>query len=302
MKLASTVCLPALILGVLSLIFAEVASAQVPQLNDLASKIIKEVKPLKPRLIAVVDFRPPYGVDMPQGHYFAWLLSTIIEEKEKKLFVVAEHPAFDADLKRLRLTADALVPGDSLLGAAPVLGAEVLIIGTIERVGNHYALRVVPVRVASSEPLMAISAVIDTSEFLESMLIPLPAGVPLLTAASQAPDINIAILHLLSRPFLLRSCAPRENSGPRSLSCGGHFCRGGRTSPSGQNDRPRIGRTGLLRNQEVEIQAGYSKGRRHAGEGDCSRRSYVSFVLKEQLFQKGKRGEIFGRLTGKLQF
>jgi len=191
MKLASTVCLAALILGVLSLIFAEVASAQVPQLNDLASKIIKEVKPLKPRLIAVVDFRPPYGVDMPQGHYFAWLLSAIIEEKGKKLFVVAEHPAFDADLKRLRLTADALVPGDSLLGAAPVLGAEVLIIGTIERVGNHYALRVVPVRVASSEPLMAMSAVIDTSEFLESMLTPLPAGVPLLTAASQAPDINM---------------------------------------------------------------------------------------------------------------
>ena len=191
MKLASTVCLPALILGVLSLIFAEVASAQVPQLNDLASKIIKEVKPLKPRLIAVVDFRPPYGVDIPQGHYFAWLLSTIIEDKEKKLFVVAEHPAFDADLKRLRLTADALVPGDSLLSAAPVLGAEVLIIGTIERVGNHYALRVVPVRVASSEPLMAISAVIDTSEFLESMLAPLPAGVPLLTAASQTPDITM---------------------------------------------------------------------------------------------------------------
>jgi len=190
-KPASTGCVPALILGVLSLIFAEVASAQVPQLNDLASKIIKEVKPLKPRLVAVVDFRPPYGVDMPQGHYFAWLLSTIIGDKEKKLFVVAEHPAFDADLKRLRLTADALVPGDTLLGAAPVLGAEVLIIGTIERVGNHYALRVVPVRVASSEPLMAISAVIDTSEFLENLLTPLPAGVPLLTAASQAPDITM---------------------------------------------------------------------------------------------------------------
>jgi TonB family protein len=33
--------------------------------------------------------------------------------------------------------------------------------------------------------------VIYTSEFLESMLTPLPAGVPLLTAASQAPDITM---------------------------------------------------------------------------------------------------------------
>jgi hypothetical protein len=67
-----------------TLLFAARTSAQFPKLNDLASEIAKEVKPLKPHLVAVVDFRPPFGSSMPQGHYFAWILTSILQDRSKK--------------------------------------------------------------------------------------------------------------------------------------------------------------------------------------------------------------------------
>jgi hypothetical protein len=49
---------------------APVTRAQFSRLDDLAAQIAKEVKPLKPHLVAVVDFHPPSGGTTLQSHYF----------------------------------------------------------------------------------------------------------------------------------------------------------------------------------------------------------------------------------------
>jgi hypothetical protein len=49
----------------LVVLFSARAAAQLSNLDELASQIAKEVKPCKPHLVAVADFRPPYGSTMP---------------------------------------------------------------------------------------------------------------------------------------------------------------------------------------------------------------------------------------------
>ena len=151
------------------------AAAQVAQVGELVSRLDKELKPLKPRMVAVVDFRPPYGADKVQAHYLAWLLSNTINADGKKKFAIADHKAFDDDLASLHLTPEALIPGDSLRAAAPRVGADLLIIGTLDKRGNSYFLQITPVRVADSETFPPLSATFASTEFFESMLTPFPA-------------------------------------------------------------------------------------------------------------------------------
>lgn len=165
------------------------ACGQPPQLNDLATRISKEIKPLKPHLVAVVDFRPADGTSASQGHYLAALLSTVLKDQEKKKFTVADHWGFDADLERLRITPAALVPGDSLRSALPGIGADILIIGSVEKRGNSYVLQLSPLRVATVEALATLSATIESNNFLESMLAPFPPGIPKMTSRQQVADI-----------------------------------------------------------------------------------------------------------------
>ncbi len=161
-----------------TLLFASRASAQFPKLNDLASEIAKEVKPLKPHLVAIVDFRPPLGSSMPQGHYFAWILATILQDRAKKNFAVADHLGFDSDLSKLNISSASLVPGEALQSAAPNLGADVLITGTFEKRDNAYFLTVLPIRVADSKSLRLIETKIEITEFLDSFITPFPEDVP----------------------------------------------------------------------------------------------------------------------------
>jgi TonB family protein len=168
-----------------SLLFQAPAVAQAAQVNDLISRLDKELKPLKPNLVAVVDFRPPYDASLVQGHYLAWVVSTILATEKKKQFAVADHAALDADLARLHLTPQALVPGDSLRAAVPQIGADFLVIGTLEKRGNSYLLEITPVRVANSETFASLSATFESTEFLESMLTPLPAEVPKVSRGGQ---------------------------------------------------------------------------------------------------------------------
>jgi hypothetical protein len=42
--------------------------------------------------------------NLPQGHYFAWLVSDALRVRAKKHFAVAEHKSFDADLAKLHIT------------------------------------------------------------------------------------------------------------------------------------------------------------------------------------------------------
>lgn len=169
------------LLAACTLFAAAACSAQINQLNDLSARIEKELKPLKPHLVAVVDFRPPYGSELPQAHYFAWLLSVTLQDHGKGKFTVADHPAFDADLSRLHITADSLASVDSLRAAAPQIGADVLITGSIEKRGNSYFLQVTPVRLDNSRSGAPVSMTIESNEFFESMLTPFPTDIPKLS-------------------------------------------------------------------------------------------------------------------------
>jgi hypothetical protein len=174
----------------------------------------KELKLLKPSLVAVVDFRPPDGASLVQGHYLAWVVSTILAIEKKKKFAVADHGSLDADLARLHLTPQALVPGDSLRAAAPRIGADFLVIGTIEKRGTSYLLEITPVRVSNSETFAPLSATFESTEFFESMLTPSCGGSQ--GKESRSERCQHAILYPLSRSVLHRSRAAGRDQ--RSVS------------------------------------------------------------------------------------
>jgi len=176
---------------VVLIVWSGVASGQSLQLNDLAVEINKEIKLLKPRLVAVVDFRPGDGTSAAQGHYLAALLSGDLKNQKKKKFTVADHWDFDHDLARLRITPETLVPADSPSTALPGIGADVLIIGSIEKHGKSYFLQLTPVRVANSETLPALSTTIERNSFFESMLVPFPPDIPKMTSRKQVADIDM---------------------------------------------------------------------------------------------------------------
>ena len=75
MKRAQPACVRVCSFLLVMLFFTSATRAQFSRLDDLASQLAKKLKPVKPQLVAVADFRAPYGSDMPQEHYFAWLLS-----------------------------------------------------------------------------------------------------------------------------------------------------------------------------------------------------------------------------------
>jgi hypothetical protein len=160
------------------LLCAVTASAQFDKLDNLASEISKELKSLKPHLVAVVDFRPPNGSTMPQAHYFAAIFSSCLEDRANHKFAVANHKAFDSDLEKLQISLQSLVPGsENFRSAASHIGADVLITGTIEKRNDWYVLEATPVRLADGKVLATHSQMIVASDFLDSFITPFPANV-----------------------------------------------------------------------------------------------------------------------------
>jgi len=162
-------------------------TAQFSRLDDLASQIAKEVKPLKPHLVAVADFRSLDGKTSVQGHYFAWMVTDALRERSKKKFTVAGHKEFDDDLTKLKLSASTLVPGESLRSVAPHIGADILILGTIERRGSSYFLELTPVHTADGQTLATTCKSIVVNDFLDSMFTPFPEN--MLKAGAQGVSL-----------------------------------------------------------------------------------------------------------------
>jgi hypothetical protein len=157
---------------------ARAASAQLSHLDELASQIAKEVKPFKPHLVAVADFRPPYGSTMPQGHYFAAVLSRCLEDRANHKFTVANHTAFDSDLEKLQISGQSLAPdSENFRSAVSQIGADVLLTGTIEKRAGSYFVQVSPVRVADGKVLATRGQTIMANEFLDSFVTPFPPDV-----------------------------------------------------------------------------------------------------------------------------
>jgi len=69
------------------------------------------------------------------------------------------------------------VPGVSLQAAAPHLGTDFLVIGTVEKRSASYVLQLTPVRVADGSTFKSSIIELEASEFLGSLASPFPAGI-----------------------------------------------------------------------------------------------------------------------------
>jgi len=184
------------------------ALAQLGEFDDLASRLAKQLKPFNSRLVAVVDFRSPDGTSSPQGHYFAWILSSYLEQRTKSKFTVANHIGFDKDLAALQIVPSALVPGPALHAAAPHLGADVLITGIIEKRGDSYLIQLIAIHVADGKSLNAVSLSLKSSPFLESLITPFPPEILRLSGKALPTDVAV--------PSCVRCPDPSYNNLARS--------------------------------------------------------------------------------------
>ncbi len=173
MKYTQPACVRLFTILLFLLFSADASRAQFSKLDDLASQITKELKPLKPHLVAVVDFRASDGADSPQGHYFAYLISEALRNHPKKKFVVAEHQSFDDDLAELHITGP-LGPDPAHPSINTSISADVLVIGTVERRGSVYVIQASPLLVAKNKIFSAVQQEIVRNEFLDSMVVSFP--------------------------------------------------------------------------------------------------------------------------------
>jgi TonB family protein len=128
---------------------------------------------------------------MPQGHYFAWILSSYLDQHGNNKFAIANHIDFDKELTNRNIRSSTLVPGQALQSAAPDLGADVLLTGTIEQLGDSYLLQVTPINVRDGKSLSTISQSIKMTDFMESFVTPFPPNI--LDASGKGGSPSIAM-------------------------------------------------------------------------------------------------------------
>jgi len=149
-----------------------VASAQFSKLEDAGAKLAKRIKPLKPTLVAVADFASPDGSASAQAHYFAWFLSSSVQERGKKYLHVADHKAFDKDIANILGAASTPL---TLHDAAPRIGADVVVIGTVVKREHSYVFEITPVQVSNGTVLDTINISLEVTAFLDSLMTPFPS-------------------------------------------------------------------------------------------------------------------------------
>ena len=155
------------------------ASAQIWKLNETCTQLAKEIRPLKPKHVAVADFvSPDSTASSAMGHYFAILVSDLLRQSDKRHIDVLDHDAFDSALAKLNLAASApdfmqamkIAPNDAF-----GKGADVLVLGTVGKQGGNYLVEITAVKRADGATLAPVQVSMKLSEFLESFAAPFPA-------------------------------------------------------------------------------------------------------------------------------
>jgi TonB family protein len=177
MKRAQPACVRVCSFLLVLLFFASATGAQLSRLDDLASRLAKELKPLNPHLVAVADFRSSDGAATPQGHYFAAVFSDYLRGHAKKKFTVANHMDFDRDLGKLHISAATFASAGAVRSNASLIGADVVVTGTVDHNAGSLRIDIVSVRIADQKSSRQLSQTLSANEFLESMATPFPAGV-----------------------------------------------------------------------------------------------------------------------------
>ncbi len=164
-------------LAAASLLCATCALAQASALEDFAAEIAKEVKTLKPHRVAVADLRSVSGGNIPQGHYFAVILSNYLQERADTKISVTNHNSFDSDLANLHISSESLVPGQAFPSVASSMNVDILVTGTFEQREKTFDLQATPIRLVDGKVLATRSRTIVSNPFLESLITPFPPDI-----------------------------------------------------------------------------------------------------------------------------
>jgi len=171
--------------------------AQFLKLDDAGSRLAKQLKPLKPKLVAVADFSSADdSVARPISHYFAWFLSESMRQHGGRHLQVSDHREFDADLAKVQIFPTGPASVQSLGNASAHVGAttvraDIVVIGAAVKHGATYELDITAVQVSSAASLSSIHVSMSLSEFLESLITPFPAAKvgPLQIATSKGVSV-----------------------------------------------------------------------------------------------------------------
>jgi hypothetical protein len=99
-----------------------------------------------------------------------------LRDRAKKHCKVAEHKSFDADLANLHISNPVGADSDHP-SIRPLIGADIVVTGTVERKGDTYILQSNPFVVGKRKTLSSLGLEIVSNEFLDSMVVSFPASV-----------------------------------------------------------------------------------------------------------------------------
>lgn len=161
------------ILGLFFLALASAGNAQLANIDKLGEQCAKQLKSFKPRMVAVADLAASEEAVPLQGHYFSAFLTYSIQYHGKKLPVIS-HADFDTEVKHDNVSPNSFVSGDAVAALRERIPEDILVIGTVTRDAQAYALSVSAVRVSNGETLFSRSTTFTRTEFMDSLTEPFP--------------------------------------------------------------------------------------------------------------------------------
>ena len=184
----------------MALFLARSARAQFASLDNLGEHFAKQLKPLKPKLIAIADLTPLEGALPSQGHYFASFLTLSIRHHGKKKLPVSDHAEFDEALTKANLSPASLASPDAIRTVAGKVKPDLVIIGSIGRNEQDYTFNVTAVRVSNGEIVFSGSAAFHRTEFVDSFSEPFPPKFDQPVFTTTVKDSKISIPSCINCP------------------------------------------------------------------------------------------------------
>lgn len=148
------------------------ASAQFKDLDHLANQLARKLKPLKPHKVAVALLSD--SSDSYAANYFSSLVTSLIEFHASKKLHVADAKSFEEFLQTHGISAKTLSSSESFKVLAEGADLDFLILGTLDKRTNAYALAFKIFHLPEGELLATEASSIPRTEFVDSLAPPLP--------------------------------------------------------------------------------------------------------------------------------
>lgn len=154
--------------------------AQISKIDDVGKRIAEKLESLKPHpaIVAIADFQSPDSGLAPQAHYLALCLSSSLAGHGKNFLSVTDHNEFDKQIAILKGSLTSAWSPEDFAQLSAKIDGDFLVLGTAEKENADFVLTLRAVRVRDGTLIDSETAKVHSSEFLESLSIPLkaPAG------------------------------------------------------------------------------------------------------------------------------